>query len=113
HNFYGSSECGGIAYDRSRAPRLEGPCAGAPLENVEGAVAADGCLEVRGSAVAQTYWPEPNPSLGSGVFHTSDLAEITSGLVYLRGRASDQINVAGRKVAPEAIEKALAEHPHV
>ena len=33
--------------------------------------------------------------------------------MYLRGRDSDQINVAGRKVLPEAIEEALAAHPDV
>jgi acyl-coenzyme A synthetase/AMP-(fatty) acid ligase len=32
-------------------------------------------------------------------------------VVYLRGRASDQINVAGRQGAPASIEKALMEHP--
>jgi acyl-CoA synthetase (AMP-forming)/AMP-acid ligase II len=33
--------------------------------------------------------------------------------VYLRGRVGDQINVAGRKVSPETIEKVLASHPAV
>jgi len=113
HNFYGSSECGGIAYDLTAGPRLDGSCAGAPMRNVRLSVAEDGCLEVRGAAVAQTYWPEPNPSLADGVFRTSDLTEICYGLVYLRGRAGDQINVAGRKVSPETIEKALAAHPQV
>jgi acyl-CoA synthetase (AMP-forming)/AMP-acid ligase II len=49
--------------------------------------------------------------LGAAQFQTSDLAELKDGVVYLRGRASDQINVAGRKVSPAAIEKALMEHP--
>src|SRR5262245_11819909 len=113
HNFYGSTECGGIAYDASASPRSEAVCAGAPLVDVEVTVAADGCLEVCSGAVGQTYWPEPHAVLRDGVFHTSDLAEVKNGLVFLRGRASDQINVAGRKVAPETIEKALADHPQV
>ena len=113
HNFYGSSECGGIAYDVTAGPRLDGSCAGAALRNVRLSVADDGCLEVRGPAVGETYWPEASPDLCGGVFHTSDLAEISFGLVYLRGRASDQINVAGRKVSPESIETVLAAHPHV
>jgi acyl-CoA synthetase (AMP-forming)/AMP-acid ligase II len=113
HNFYGSSECGGIAYDVTAGPRLDGSCAGAPLRNVRLAVAEDGCLEVRGPAVGEAYWPEPSPDLGGGIFHTRDFAEISFGLVYLRGRASDQINVAGRKVSPETIEAALASHPDV
>jgi long-chain acyl-CoA synthetase len=113
HNFYGSSECGGIAYDTSASPRTDGYCAGGPMKNVELAIGPDGCLEVRSRAVGLTYWPEPHPDLQGGVFRTSDLAGIESDLVHLRGRASDQINVAGRKVSPEAIEKVLAAHPAV
>ena len=113
HNFYGSSECGGIAYDATPQPRLDASCIGAPMRNVEVVVAEDGCLEVRSNAVGQTYWPEPTPNLREGVFHTSDLGEISSGRVYLRGRATDLINVAGRKVLPETIERALAAHPGV
>ena len=113
HNFYGSSECGGIAYDHSAVPRQDGACAGAPLANVEVSAADDGCLEVRSRAVGQTYWPEPDAKLANGVFRTSDLGEIRNGQIYLRGRAGDQINVAGRKVAPEVIETVLATHPSV
>jgi len=113
HNFYGSSECGGIAFDALAGPRLDGSCVGSPARNVQISVAEDGCLEVRSPAVAQGYWPEPDPNLGNGVFHTSDRGENAFGLVYLRGRASDQINVAGRKVSPETIEKVLATHPEV
>jgi long-chain acyl-CoA synthetase len=113
HNFYGSSECGGIAYDASSDARLDDSCAGAPMQNVNLAVAENGCLEVRSQAVGETYWPEANPALSGGVFRTNDLAEISYGLVYFRGRAGDQINVAGRKVSPESIEKVLAAHPGV
>ena len=113
HNFYGSSECGGIAYDAGSGPRVDDSCAGAPMRNVSLTLAENGCLEVRSKAVGQTYWPEPDPALGSGVFRTNDLAEISEGLVYFRGRAGDQINVAGRKVSPESIEKVLLAHPGV
>ena len=113
HNFYGSSECGGIAYDQSAVPREDGACAGVPLANVEVTAANDGCLEVRSRAVGQTYWPEQDATLANGVFRTSDLGEIRNGLIYLQGRAGDQINVAGRKVAPESIEKVLTTHPSV
>lgn len=113
HNFYGSSECGGIAYDTSSGARTEDTCVGAPMRNVNLAVGENGCLEVRSHAVGQTYWPEPNPALNGGMFRTNDLAEISYGLVYFRGRAGDQINVAGRKVSPESIEKVLAAYPGV
>ncbi len=113
HNFYGSSECGGITYDATATPRADDACVGAPMHNVQLALNEDGCLQVRSRAVGQTYWPEPANTLGGGCFQTSDLAEIRDGLVYYRGRCSDQINVAGRKVFPASIERALASHPAV
>jgi acyl-coenzyme A synthetase/AMP-(fatty) acid ligase len=113
HNFYGSSECGGIAYDRSDAPRLDGFCAGSALQNVQLSIANDGCLEACGESVGETYWPEKDANLRPGVFHTGDLAELSNGVVRLLGRATDQINVAGRKVSPEAIERVLLTHPQI
>lgn len=113
HNFYGATECGGIAYDNSATPRTDAACVGAPMKNVALSVNGDGCLEVRGTAVGQTYWPAPETNLGSGCYSTSDLAEIQNGQVFLRGRASDQINVAGRKVSPETVERVLLQHLQV
>src|SRR5882724_2058965 len=78
HNFLGSSECGGIAYDTGETPRSEPALAGAPLQNVEVSLNHEGCLVVRSRAVAESYWPEPSESLGQGVFQTSDLAEIVA-----------------------------------
>jgi len=113
HNFYGSSECGGIAYDASETPRGDGAFAGTPVRNVELSVNADGCLIVLSRAVAETYWPQASDNLGAGRFQTSDLCELPGGKVFLRGRVSDFINVAGRKVSPMAIERELVQHPAV
>ncbi len=113
HNFYGSSECGGIAYDRSEVPRAEAACAGQPMKNVEVSVGQNGCLEVRSGAVGEAYWPKHAAELDGGRFQTSDLADISNGMVYLRWRAGDQIHVAGRKLSPEAVERVLLLHPGV
>jgi len=113
HNFYGSTECGGIAYDRSEKPRTDASYAGLPLENVRLSMGIDGCLEVLSPAVGETYWPEGSERLGRGRFRTTDLAEIIDGGVYLRGRASDVINIAGRKISPESIESVILKHPAV
>ncbi len=113
HNFYGASECGGIAYDATQTPRADEACVGHALRGVRLRIGPEGCLEVRSAAVGQTYWPEPDPALGQGRFRTTDLAELAHGLVFLRGRVSDQINVAGRKVSPATIERALRQHPAV
>jgi acyl-coenzyme A synthetase/AMP-(fatty) acid ligase len=113
HNFYGASECGGIAYDASAVPRTDAALAGTPLPGVSVSLNGEGCLMVRGLAVGLTHWPEPSKALGDSVFQTSDLAELKNGLVCLRGRLSDLINMAGRKVSPETIERALLAHPRV
>src|ERR1035437_4223247 len=113
HNFYGSSECGGIAYDAMTTPRADGACAGRPMQNVEVGLNQDGTLLVRSRAVGETYWPKPADTLGRGRFQTSDLAELKEGAVYLIGRAGDQINLAGRKVSPTTIEQALRQHEAV
>ena len=113
HNFYGASECGGIAYDASAVPRTDAALAGTSLPGVNVSLNAEGCLTVRGRAVGLTYWPEESNALGDGTFQTSDLAELENGLVFLRGRLSDLINMAGRKVSPETIERALLAHPRV
>jgi acyl-coenzyme A synthetase/AMP-(fatty) acid ligase len=113
HNFLGSSECGGITYDASETPRTEDAFVGSPMQNVNLSLNDDGCLVVRDRAVAETYWPEKSDSLRGGVFQTSDMAELKNGLVFLRGRLGDQINVAGRKISPETIERALLAHSQV
>jgi acyl-coenzyme A synthetase/AMP-(fatty) acid ligase len=113
HNFYGSSECGGIAYDATSVPRTEESRAGKAMRNVDLQIGETGCLAVRSKAVGETYWPTPCGDLKAGCFKTSDLAEISNNEVYLRGRLADQINVAGRKVSPAAIEQALLEHDQV
>jgi len=113
HNFLGASECGGIAFDATPIPRTDAANAGTPMRNVALSVNNDGCLVVRSRAVGETYWPEPSPSLGGGMFETNDLVDLEDDHVDLRGRAGDLINIAGRKISPDAIEQVLLEHPSV
>jgi acyl-CoA synthetase (AMP-forming)/AMP-acid ligase II len=113
HNFYGASECGGIAYDASETPRKDDSLAGAPLRNVAVSLNEDDCLTVNSRAAGETYWPQPAEALALGRFVTTDVAELREGNIFLRGRASDQINIAGRKLWPETVERALLAHPQV
>ncbi len=113
HNFYGSSECGGIAYDASPLPRQNAAGVGSPISNVMVDIWENNCVRVRGRAVAEGYWPRPDPRLQHGTFVTGDVGELRDGWLYLSGRIGDLINVAGRKVAPEWIERALAECPMI
>lgn len=113
HNFYGSSECGGIAYDAQDSPRTDPTYAGTALKNVRLSLNDENCLAIHSPAAAETYWPTPDPTLGQGRFQTSDLVELRGNQVFLRGRHTDQINLAGRKLSPETVEQALLTHPAV
>ncbi len=114
HNFYGASECGGIAFDDREEPRSSAAEAGRPMRAAEVTLAADGCLEVRGAAVAAGYaGGGEDERLRGGVFRTGDLARVVDGRVFLEGRVTDTIHVAGRKVSPQVVEAALARQPGV
>jgi long-chain acyl-CoA synthetase len=114
HNFLGASECGGIAFDRSLTLRPDPSCVGTAMNGVRLSTDADGTLLVQSPAVAHSYFPTPAPALQHPTFQSADLVSIDSdGLLRIRGRASDLINVAGRKVAPETIEQALLAHPAI
>lgn len=114
HNFYGSSECGGIAYDRSETPREDESFVGTPLDGVSLGLVQD-CLRVSSPAVGLAYAEDPDdPILSKGHFLTSDQAVLGKATsVFLRGRHGDTINVAGRKVSPELVETALLSLPGV
>jgi acyl-CoA synthetase (AMP-forming)/AMP-acid ligase II len=108
HSFYGSSECGGIAYDTGDDVVPEG-CVGDAMRGVR--IVHDettGRVEVHGPAVGEGYFPEPETGvLGSGRFVPGDLVERTPHGFVLAGRVSDFINVAGRKLNPREVEACL------
>lgn len=111
HNFYGSSECGGIAYDYSNSLRFDSNVVGKPINGVTLGFSQDTRLIVRSPAVAMGYWPDHDlEELGNASFQTSDLAEsdAISGQVSLLGRAGEMINVAGRKLSPGEVETAIS-----
>ncbi len=114
HGFYGSSECGGITYDRSDDDVPEG-CVGEPMDGVE--LRHDehsGRIVVSSSAVGIDYYPEPDSEiLGSGSFTPGDLLRHTSKGFVIAGRVSDFINIAGRKLNPVEVEQTLREVPGV
>ena len=113
HNFLGSSECGGIAFDRTHSPRTDASLVGTALEQVQVTTSSDGRLCVRSAAVASTYWPTPEETLGQGRFELSDYGEIRDTGIHLTGRVGEQINIAGRKISPESIEQALLLYPNL
>lgn len=108
HSFYGSSECGGICYDRDA--RLEeagfvGPAMkGVKIEMLEPGAAASR-IRIQSAAAGDGYFPEPDrEKLGGGFFAPDDLLANSDAGFRIVGRVSDVINVAGKKVNPAEVE---------
>jgi long-chain acyl-CoA synthetase len=114
HSFYGSSECGGICYDRDGSATLSGfvgtAMCGVKLEFLE-PDAGSSRIRVCSAAVGEGYFPEPEPDkLGSGCFIPDDVIAQNEAGLSIVGRVSDVINVAGKKVNPAEVEATLLHH---
>jgi acyl-CoA synthetase (AMP-forming)/AMP-acid ligase II len=128
-NFYGTSECGAIACDRTAAGLGLPECVGTPLKGVRLSLRRDarrssrphpadgerGRIRVEGESVALGYvGAGARPRLFHGWFATGDLGRWGSpGALFLEGRLDRMINVGGRKVFPEEVERAILEAPGV
>ncbi len=96
-NFYGSSETGGICYDRRGDATLSGRSVGKPLNGVEVTI-KDNALTVHGAAVAKP----------GGLWKTPDRGEWNAqGEITLMGRTGREVNIGGKKVHPAEVEVAL------
>lgn len=117
HTFYGASECGGIGYDRSDKPEYIDGFAGTPMQGVtidRSSSDEPAQITVRSAAVADGYFPVPDEEvLGKGNFTPSDLVRFENDGMFIAGRASDVINIAGRKLNPAEIEARIARFPGV
>ena len=116
-SFYGSSECGGICYDRNGNVFEEG-LIGSPMQGVALEVLDPGAdatqVRVRSAAVGDGYFPEPEPEkLGGRAFTPDDLLCSSPAGWKIVGRVSDLINVAGKKVNPAEVEAELLAVPGV
>lgn len=111
HSFYGSSECGGICFDRE-APLAEQGFVGRALTGVDldmlDPETPASRIRVRSAAAGDGYFPEPDPEkLGRGYFLPDDLLRPVRDGFRIVGRVSDVINVAGKKVNPAEVEAVL------
>jgi long-chain acyl-CoA synthetase len=111
HSFYGSSECGGICYDKQGEMADDGfvgeEMDGVTIEPVfpesQGTQ-----VRVRSAAVADGYFPHSDENkLGDGAFTPDDLLSASPAGWRIVGRVSDLINVAGKKVNPAEVEAEL------
>ena len=103
HNFYGSSETGGICYDRTGGASLAGRSVGKPLADVSVAVKARR-ITVASAAVATSR----------GRWRLGDFGAWNAcGELVLLGRAGQGANIGGKKVHPLEVERVLRELPGV
>ncbi len=124
---YGLTEASRAAYVELADDESTRGSIGLPSANVEIEIrgedgkqvdpGAEGEIWIRGPMVMRGYWGRPElttAALQDGWLRTGDLAvRAPNSAVYLRGRASDMINVGGLKVAPEEVERLLLEHDAV
>jgi acyl-CoA synthetase (AMP-forming)/AMP-acid ligase II len=116
HSLYGASECGGICYDASDVPDAPEGYVGSPLQGVRLTLEAEQPSQgwVRSLAVGSGYWPPvDDPSFQGGAFRPSDLLQRHRSGYMIAGRVTELINVAGRKVNPDEIERVLRTSPRV
>ena len=101
--FYGSSETGGISFDRSGEATLSGRSVGTPLTGVTVKVGRGGRFTVRSAAV-----------FGRGRHSPGDRISINEhGEIVLTGRTFRFVKVAGRRVDPLEVERTLRTLPEV
>ena len=76
-----------------------------------------GMLWVGGAHVSPGYWDDAKLSamtFADGWTRAGDVAHVDeSGFIHLHGREDDLVNTGGIKVAPDEVERVLAEHPAV
>jgi len=76
-----------------------------------------GDVEIRGPGLLDAYaapWLPREKLLHDGWFRTGDMGRLDAdGFLFLLGRSTAVINLAGRKVFPEEIEEVLNRHPSV
>lgn len=107
HSFYGCSECGGITYDRAGAA-AERTTVGEAMRGVTLEL-DDTRLRVRSGSVALGYLHDASTftPFESGTFLTDDLVASAEGEIVLTGRASEMINISGKKVNPREVEAVI------
>lgn len=117
YNTYASTETGIITtYDFNCGKCIAG-CLGRPMVNSGLFITEEGKIACTGDTLMTGYVGDPERTsaiLRDGVIYTSDFGEIDSdGMLHLKGREDDVINVGGFKVAPLEVEDAAMGFPGI
>ena len=103
HNFYGSSETGGITYDRTGKAALTGASVGRPMKGVTLRPGPGG-----------RFWVVSPAVFGRGKFRPADRGELNArGDLVLLGRTGQMVKIGGRRLDPAEVERALRLIPGV
>ncbi|MDX2111524.1 MAG: class I adenylate-forming enzyme family protein [Verrucomicrobiota bacterium] len=112
HNFYGSSETGGIAYDHTGDSAVRGSGIGTPLNGVTVAISSKGRVQVTSAAVTNE-----GKTTGLSDARRWQLADRGSwnerGEIALLGRTDRTIKLSGRRVDLAEIEHSIRQTPGV
>ncbi len=117
YNTYASTETGIIAtYNYNDGQCIAG-CLGRPMRHSRVMITNDGHIACQGDTLMSGYIDDPQLTatvLRDGTVYTTDLGMLdTEGMLHIKGRESDVINVGGYKVAPTEVEDAAMAQPEV
>ena len=110
YNTYASTETGIIATYNYNGGKCVAGCLGRPMKHSKLIITEDGLIACQGDTLMSGYVGAPERAasiLRGDTVYTSDIGMIDEdGLLHLKGREDDVINVGGFKVAPTEVEDA-------
>ncbi len=112
HNFYGASECGGIAYDRTGIAGVTGESIGQPMENVSLSITQRGLLRVQSAAVS-SYGRSIDASGRSRFTLDDKVSFLADGSIVMCGRADRIVKCAGKRIDLAALEHVAVTTPGI
>ncbi len=117
YNTYASTETGIISTYNYNDGRCIAGCLGRPMPHSDIIITPEGLIACKGDTLMTGYVGDPERTasvLRDGVLYTADIGILDDeGMLHLKGREDDVINVGGFKVAPTEVEDAAMSFPDV
>ncbi len=114
HNFYGATETGAIAFDRTSTPRTDASLIGEIMEGVD-AITCDGDrihIHTDAKAIGSDHLLHEK-EFSESHYQMMDLGRVEAEHLYWHNHVGEAINVAGRKVSPEKIKRICLATPGI